>query len=512
MHCEGFIAQYTSSVVDNCGNQPIKIFGAGGGAGVNGPAGTNAVGATINAAAVFNDAIPGDAPGMAFRGAMRYKTAAAGDWIYIKNAGRSPDPNVLPDWCRVFSTDPFFPLQATSATSTTRAARPRSAATMFFRGRRSRPRRAASNGHVPFSYKETRLETPDARHQKKVGAGRGGAGRAAMSVVVRTGRYIGTVAEQAAELFVGTLNVLSLVIAASWSIFYVGAVGIVLVLMRNWFMANAQTLADNAALWTGVINGLVDVVIVLGDIVGLIISFIGGIASLFSGNPAFPPFHPLNATYVNTTEFEKACVELPRACAGIDTPGRMFELALTPVASNATCGFFRYVYPAEWIFDIVYPVGRALYLTYPPFPPGTGPNTTEFGNNCACPDSYGCTYQWQCIVLGSGYWLLEFILPMILLGCVWQGWVEHVLKLAAALALMVATLARWLVAGVLRQLGRTVVVVDRAVAALTARLWDSPRLSGAEAEKKEAAVRPAPPPPSVPAPPSDLETAGLIGF
>ena len=41
-----------------------------------------------------------------------------------------------------------------------------------------------------------------------------------MSVVVRTGRYIGTVAEQAAELFVGTLNVLSLVIAASWSIFY----------------------------------------------------------------------------------------------------------------------------------------------------------------------------------------------------------------------------------------------------------------------------------------------------
>ena len=333
-----------------------------------------------------------------------------------------------------------------------------------------------------------------------------------MSVVVRTGRYIGTVAEQAAELFVGTLNVLSLVIAASWSIFYVGAVGIVLVLMRNWFMANAQTLADNAALWTGVINGLVDVVIVLGDIVGLIISFIGGIASLFSGNPAFPPFHPLNATYVNTTDFEKACVELPRACAGIDTPGRMFELALTPVASNATCGFFRYVYPAEWIFDIVYPVGKALYLTYPPYPPGTGPNTTEFGNNCACPDSYGCTYQWQCIVLGSGYWLLEFILPLILLGCVWQGWVEHVLKLAAALVLMVATLVRWLVAGILRQLGRTVVVVDRAVAALTARLWDSPRLSGAEAEKKEAGPPPAPPPASVPAPPSELETAGLIGF
>ena len=123
---------------------------------------------------------------------------------------------------------------------------------------------------------------------------------------------------------------------------------------------------------------------------------------------AFPQFTPVKFNPINSTSFEKACVELPRACADIDTPGELFELVLTPVASNATCGFFRYIYPVPWLFDTLYPPARALYLTYPPYPPLSGP-PDEYGNNCACPPSSPCGYQWQCIVLGSGYWLLESV-------------------------------------------------------------------------------------------------------
>ena len=226
--------------------------------------------------------------------------------------------------------------------------------------------------------------------------------------VLKTARYVGTVVEELADMFVSSLTVISLIIAEAWSIFFVGVLGVVLVLLRNWFFENAGTLAAESKTYTAIINGLIGVVVVLEDAVGLIISFIGGVASLFSGHPAFPQFTPQKFGFINSTSFEKACVDLPRACAEIDTPGELFELVLTPVASNATCGFFRYIYPVPWLFDTLYPPARALYLTYPPYPPLSGP-PDEYGNNCACPPSSPCGYQWQCIVLGSGYWLLECV-------------------------------------------------------------------------------------------------------
>lgn len=289
--------------------------------------------------------------------------------------------------------------------------------------------------------------------------------------------------EQTVELFIGSLTVLSLVIAEAWSLFYVGTIGIFLVLFRNWFMANAQALANQSMLITDSINLLIGTVNVIGDIIGLLISFVGGIASLFSGGPpGFPQFVPTTIPLVNSTSFEQACIELPRVCAGVDTPGKLFELAILPTMSNQTCGFFRYLYPTGWLFDVLYPIGKATYLTYPPFPPGTGPNTTEFGNNCACPS--GCSYQWQCIALGSGYWLLEFVLPLILFGCVWQGWIEHVLRIGAALLVAVAVLLRRLVAIPLIQLGRIVTIVDRAVGAITARVfWKSARRRNGDTKK-----------------------------
>ena len=226
--------------------------------------------------------------------------------------------------------------------------------------------------------------------------------------VRRTARYIGTVVEELADMFVGSLTVISLIIAEAWSIFFVGVLGAVLVLLRNWFFENAATFAAESKAITRFLDVFIGVVVLLEDAVGLIISFIGGIASLFSGHPAFPQFTPVKFNPINSTSFEKACVELPRACADIDTPGELFELVLTPVASNATCGFFRYIYPVPWLFDTLYPPARALYLTYPPYPPLSGP-PDEYGNNCACPPSSPCEYQWQCIVLGSGYWLLESV-------------------------------------------------------------------------------------------------------
>lgn len=95
---------------------------------------------------------------------------------------------------------------------------------------------------------------------------------------------------------------------------------------------------------TGIINVAVGMLNATGIVVQLIIEAIGGLASLFGSNPGFPPFTPSTIPLLDPSAFEEACVVLPRECAGVDTPGRLFQLALTPVASDSgICGFFRYI-------------------------------------------------------------------------------------------------------------------------------------------------------------------------
>lgn len=85
MHCEGFIEQVVSQNTGGVAqDKPIALFAATGGA--TAPAGCVAVG---DFRTVFGNKIPQnqDTPGMAFRGALRWKRNADPDWTYIRNGG-----------------------------------------------------------------------------------------------------------------------------------------------------------------------------------------------------------------------------------------------------------------------------------------------------------------------------------------------------------------------------------------------------------------------------------------
>jgi len=283
--------------------------------------------------------------------------------------------------------------------------------------------------------------------------------------------------DEAVALFPGTIAAISELIAASWSIIFVACLGVVLTLFRNWFMANATTLAHESQAITAAINLAVDYLNVIGLSVQVVIDAVVELVSLFGRSSAIKPFTPQTIPFLNSTTFARACVDLPRQCASVDTPKRLFQLAITPVASSATCGFFRYIvgrrrcsssscfppprltlspqYPVQWVFELLYPPAEALALTYPPYPPGTGPAEYR-GQNCTCPDSYGCSYQWECILLGSGIWLLEFVLPLVILGAIWNGLASKVVSLVIAAVEEVLGIT-W-IAGV-----RTVQTVDKAV-------------------------------------------------
>lgn len=237
--------------------------------------------------------------------------------------------------------------------------------------------------------------------------------------------------EEAVALFPGTIAAVSELIAASWSIIFVGGLGIVLVLFRNFFFDNADTLKQEAVAIATVVNAAVDMLNVVAVSLESVIDAVAGLVSLFDKSSGIKPFQVRTIPFMNSTSFAQACVDLPRECASVDSAARLFQVALTPIASEATCGFFRYIYPVQWLFELLYPVAEALALTYPPYPPGTGP--AEFrGQNCTCPASYGCSFVWECALLGSGIWILEFIFPLVLLGAIWNGVGARVASLAVA--------------------------------------------------------------------------------
>ena len=82
VHFEGFVSQESVRAgADNVMGIPIKVFA---GQGNNAP-GCQASGALV---AANNNPLPAnvDRPGMAYRGAMRYRNAA-GEWTYVSNGG-----------------------------------------------------------------------------------------------------------------------------------------------------------------------------------------------------------------------------------------------------------------------------------------------------------------------------------------------------------------------------------------------------------------------------------------
>ena len=82
VHCEGFVGQELVAVNGMNDTDPIKVFGADGAAsavgcqGIAAPAAGGYRGRTA------------DLPGMAFKGAMRYKAADDASWTYISNGGQ----------------------------------------------------------------------------------------------------------------------------------------------------------------------------------------------------------------------------------------------------------------------------------------------------------------------------------------------------------------------------------------------------------------------------------------
>ncbi len=83
MHFEGFVSQEVTTSSGAAHDMlPIKVFSTDGVAGQDPARGVQ----YVNALTAAVGRRPADVPGMAYRGAMRYRNGA-GEWTYVSNGG-----------------------------------------------------------------------------------------------------------------------------------------------------------------------------------------------------------------------------------------------------------------------------------------------------------------------------------------------------------------------------------------------------------------------------------------
>ena len=104
------------------------------------------------------------------------------------------------------------------------------------------------------------------------------------------------------------------------------------------------------------------------------------------------------------SEVKRALNDFASTCSGYDTVGTILGRSIKTFLGPYICPVLRYVYPVEWLF-----AGANAVLGW------ASPDPTPAGfngeNNCASDPQ---SFSWVCAVVGTGYAILEVLLPLFI--------------------------------------------------------------------------------------------------
>lgn len=237
-------------------------------------------------------------------------------------------------------------------------------------------------------------------------------------------------------------NIVTGLIESMWAIIYLTVTGILLSLWRYNFILSVQNLSANFA---GIAATLNIAIIYLNWVVGksifmgaLVIDAVEGVVAAveqksfsdYKDEAVCPVCYFDTIPLLNTTAVEAWLEEVPPTCARLNSAGKIYDALVRYYASGSVCPSVRFIYPIRWLYDIVWPLCDAFSLSYNPLPPYTdGPRNDAIGQgNCVPPLEEAP--HWECVILGLGFFCLEWLLPLLLFGVFWQAMGVAILRLA----------------------------------------------------------------------------------
>lgn len=126
------------------------------------------------------------------------------------------------------------------------------------------------------------------------------------------------------------------------------------------------------------------------------------IADVFGANLRPPRFVPIK--FVNVDTLRRMLLEAPVVCARYDSVFDIIAGSFRLAVGKPLCETLRYLYPVPWLYDLA-----SGTLGWASLDPAPLPDRTQ--SNCeGDPDEIVF-----CMGLGSGYVLLEFLVPVVIL-------------------------------------------------------------------------------------------------
>lgn len=182
-----------------------------------------------------------------------------------------------------------------------------------------------------------------------------------------------------------------------------------------WIGHHSKVLADLLDVELDLIETTVDIVRVGVEVIFAAIAILSGKQPHFT----FPKWHKM---IVDPAALVALTHELAYGCKDYDSFGTVITASTTQFASPLVCPIVRHTYPIQPLYTSLESVlgGTFSYEATPP----------PFGNNCEPPET---GVDGACIAFGSGYVVLELILPIYIAIVVGQtGLWTALLKLAYA--------------------------------------------------------------------------------
>ncbi|MBN19828.1 MAG: hypothetical protein CL678_00975 [Bdellovibrionaceae bacterium] len=208
------------------------------------------------------------------------------------------------------------------------------------------------------------------------------------------------------------------------------SVTVLALLARYFIMHHATYIAHHAHAFANMINGPYDFLVItcylLFDSIEQVVNFIMIIPNLVKGKTPHvkDDFSNLagikqHLNPVDANELAASVMSLPVRCASYDGVWPVLQGMVRPVADPVICPVVRFTYPLPWLWSSTnWLLGWMTYGATPPGAPGLCIDCTV--QNCNV-DSTGMN-DTLCITLGTGYILLEIVLPLFFFALTFRVW------------------------------------------------------------------------------------------
>ena len=236
--------------------------------------------------------------------------------------------------------------------------------------------------------------------------------------------------EALVAVVLGLFEIVPEIIKNGWALLFLLGTGITLVYARARVIASADGLA---LVLPAVLQGVNVLITTLDGLIGVVGTISATVSNLVQSKSVADENIGTYFRTIPTINVESVAAwirEVPAQCAPYTSSTTVIDGLIRQAASPSVCPAMRRLYVVDWLYPWVYPIVDFFALTYDPTPPYIGSE-----NNCRPTERVP---RWECLVLGSGYVVLELVLPLLLFSIVYAALGKPLLGLAYAIVVLAA--------------------------------------------------------------------------